>query len=72
VASYKIVILEQAINEIAESHLYYNTKLPGLGLEFEEEVFRLLELIEDNPFLFPIKFSHIHEAVLTRFPFVIN
>jgi hypothetical protein len=45
VASYKIVILEQAINEIAESHLYYNTKLSGLGLEFEEEVFQLLELI---------------------------
>lgn len=71
-ASYKIIIVEQAISEIAESCLYYNLKLPGLGIEFEAEVFQLLDLIKDNPLLFPIKFSHIHEAVVARFPFVIN
>lgn len=70
--SYKIIILEQAISEIAESCLYYNNKLPGLGFEFEEEIFQLLHLIKDNPLLFPIKFAHIHEAVVARFPFVIN
>lgn len=70
--SYKIIILEQAISEIAESCLYYNKKVPGLGLEFEEEIFQLLEIIKHNPYLFPIKFAHIHEAVVTRFPFVIN
>lgn len=70
--SYKIIILEQAISEIADSCLYYNEELPGLGFEFEEEVFQLLELIQDNPLLFPVKFAHIHEAVVTRFPFVVN
>ena len=70
--SYKIIILDQAISEIAESCLYYNRKLPGLGFEFEEEVFQLLEVIQDNPLLFPIKFAQIHEAVVTRFAFVIN
>ena len=70
--SYKIIILEQAISEIAESCLYYNNKLQGLGFEFEEEIFQLLELIKDNPLLFPIKFAHIHEVVVARFPFVIN
>lgn len=70
--SYKIILLEQAVSEIAESCTYYNKKLPGLGFEFEEEVFQLLELINDNPLLFPIKFGRIHEAVVTRFPFVIN
>ena len=71
-ATYKIIILEHAISEIAESCLYYNKKLPGLGFEFEEEIFQLLELIKNNPLLFPIKFSHIHEALVKRFPFVIN
>jgi len=52
--------------------LYYNKELPGLGFKFEEEVFQLLELIQDNPLLFPVKFAHIHEAVVTRFPFVVN
>jgi hypothetical protein len=72
VPSYKIIILEQAIAEILESCLYYNNKLPGLGFEFEEEIFQLIHLIKDNPLLFPIKFAHIHEAVVARFPFVIN
>ena len=68
--SYKVIILEQAISEIADSCLYYNEELPGLGFEFEEEVFQLLEIIKGNPLLFPIKFAHIHEAVVLRFPFV--
>ncbi len=72
VSSFKIIILEQAIAEITESCLYYNKKLPGLGSDFEEEVFDLIELINDNPSLFPIKFENIHEAVMTRFPFVVN
>ena len=70
--SYKIILLEQAVSEIAKSCIYYNKKLPGLGFEFEEEVFRLLHIIHDNPLLFPIKFAHIHEAVVLRFPYVIN
>lgn len=70
--SYKVIILEQAISEIADSCMYYNKELPGLGFEFEEEVFQLLEVIQDSPLLFPIKFAHIHEAVVRRFPFVIN
>lgn len=45
VPSYKIIILEQAISEITESCLYYNNKLPGLGFEFEEEIFQLLYLL---------------------------
>jgi len=71
-SSRKIIILEQAISEIAEACLYYNKKLPGLGFEFEEEIFQVLELIKENPLLFPVKFAHIHEAVVARFPFVIN
>lgn len=71
-SSYKIIILEQALTEITASCLYYNNKLPGLGFEFEEEVFHLFHLIKDNPLLFPVKFAHIHEAVVARFPFVIN
>ena len=70
--SYKIIILEQAISEIAESCSYYNKQVSGLGIEFEEEIFQLLEIIKGNPLLFPIKFAHIHEAVVLRFPFVIN
>jgi len=71
-ASKKLIILERAVSELEDACLYYNNKVSGLGYEFEKEVFILLELIKDKPLIFPIKFAHIHEAVIKRFPFVIN
>lgn len=71
-AASKIVILEPAVSEIAESCAFYNQKLPGLGDEFEEEIFQLFEFIRSNPLLFPLKFAHIREVPMKRFPFVIN
>jgi hypothetical protein len=72
VPNYKVIILESAISEIADSCSYYNEKVSGLGYEFEEEIFQMIEIIKENPFLFPVKFSDIHEAVLLSFPFVVN
>jgi len=71
-ATNKLLILERAVFELEDACLFYNNKVSGLGFEFEEEVVSLLELIKDNPLLFQIKFAHIHEAVMKRFPFVIN
>lgn len=70
-ASNKLIILERAVVELEEACLYYNNKVSGLGFKFEEEAV-LLGLIKANPLIFPIKFAHIHEAVMKRFPFVIN
>ena len=70
--NYKVIILESAISEIADSCSYYNDKVSGLGYEFEEEIFQMIEIIKENPFLVPVKFSDIHEAVLLSFPFVVN
>lgn len=69
---YKLIILEKAVSELGDACKYYNGKVSGLGFELEEEVFVLLELIKENPRLFPIKFAFVHEAVVKRFPFVIN
>ena len=71
-SAYKIIVLEQAVSELENACEYYNNQISGLGFEFEEEIFSILELIKDNPLLFPIKFAHIHEAVVRRFPFVIT
>jgi len=69
---YKLIILEPAVSELENACIYYNNKVYGLGFEFEDEVFNLLEIIKVKPLIFPIKFAHIHEAVVKRFPFVIN
>jgi len=71
-ASNKLIILERAVSDLEDSCFYYNSKVSGLGFEFEQEVYSLLELIRNKPLIFPIKFAHIHEAVMKRFPFVIN
>jgi len=71
-AAYKIVILENAVKELEDACKYYNDKVIGLGFELENEVFTVFELIHDNPNIFPIKFAHIHEAVVSRFPFIIT
>jgi plasmid stabilization system protein ParE len=72
VASNKVVILDEAVSEIAESTSFYNDQSPGLGSGFKSEVFRLIEVIQEHPLLFPVKFANIHEAVMSRFPFVIT
>jgi hypothetical protein len=69
---YKIIVLEYAIVELENACKYYNDKINGLGFELEAEVFSIFDLIKVNPLLFPIKFANIHEAVLSRFPFVIT
>ena len=71
-AAYQLVIHENAINELGDASEYYNQKKSGLGFEFEEEIFVLLDLIKRNPLLFPVKFVRIHEAVVKRFPYVVN
>jgi hypothetical protein len=71
-ATHKLIILERAVIEFEDACLYYNKQVEGLGVEFEEEIIMLLEIIKTTPLLFPVKFAHIREAVVTRFPFVIN
>lgn len=70
-AEYKLILIESAIVEIEDACIYYNNQLVGLGYEFEEDIFTLLELINGNPLLFPIKFAHFREATVKRFPFII-
>ena len=70
--AFKLVIDEKAINELGDASDYYNNKKSGLGPEFEEEIFSLFDIIKKNPLLFPVKFARIHEAVVKRFPFVVN
>ncbi len=69
---FDLIIIEQAFVELQDSCEFYNSKIRGLGDEFNNEVFELLDRIQDNPLLFPVKFEQIHEAVLYRFPFVVT
>ena len=68
---YKLIVTEIALTQLEESALYYEDKQKNLGFEFEREIADVLDIIENNPYLFPIKFAHFHEVVVNRFPYII-
>lgn len=68
---FQIVILDKAFQEIKNARDFYENNQINLGTSFTKEVFSILEILESNPLLFPVKFNNIREAVVKKFPFVI-
>jgi len=68
---FQVVILEKAFQEIENARDYFENNQINLGTSFTKEVFSILEILETNPLLFPVKFKNIREAVLNKFPFVV-
>ena len=52
-----------------ESAARYEFEVPGLGLDFGEEVQRVMELLLENPQLGATVEGEIRHFVLRRFPF---
>ena len=55
--------------EILEAAARYEAEVPGLGLEFGDEVERVIELLLDGPELGAQVDGDIRHFVLRRFPF---
>lgn len=70
--AFKLIFLEPAIIDMENAFQYYEEKVNGLGIEFENEVIEVVKLIRRNPSLFPIKFAKVHEALIKRFPYIIT
>ena len=68
---FQLVVLEKAYQEIENARDYYENNQINLGTSFTNEVFSILEILESNPLLFPVKFKNIREAVIKKFPFVV-
>ena len=55
--------------EFIESAAWYESEVPGLGLDFAEEVERVIELLLENPDLGAAVDGDTRHFVLRRFPF---
>jgi hypothetical protein len=55
--------------EVIESAAWYESQVPGLGLDFGEEVERVIELLLGDPELGAAVDGDIRHFVLRRFPF---
>ena len=69
--SYRVVFRKDAVFEMEDASLWYNLQQKGLGEKFMRQLRVILELILQNPFLFPEKKGEYREAPLSIFPFVV-
>ncbi len=56
-------------HELTDSAEYYESKLPGLGVDFLGEFRRLLDLLNENPEIGAVVEAPYRRVVLNRFPF---
>jgi toxin ParE1/3/4 len=69
---YTVKLFTEAEIEIAEACKWYENEQNGLGKKFLKEINHYLNLIGENPFQFPIRFSERYRfAVLKKFPYFI-
>lgn len=69
---FEIELLFQAENELSEAYDWYEEQQSGLGNRLFGEVNHYLQLIETNPFHFPVKYpEELRSASLKIFPYLI-
>ena len=68
--SFTVDLLFKAHLEIFEGWKWFEEQEAGLGYRFEDEVFRKIQLIEANPFQYPLK-KKAREALTDTFPYLI-
>ena len=68
---FRIVIHNDAINDIKETSAYYERKSNGLGKRFSDSVKRSINSLKLNPF-FQVRYLDIRCLPLEKFPFMIH
>jgi plasmid stabilization system protein ParE len=67
--SLPIVFRPAAKEEYDRAFAWYEERQSGLGLEFEEEIERVVETIAAQPKRYPVVLQDIREAPARRFPY---
>ena len=65
----EINFLPKVSVDLREAYIWYEGKEPGLGLEFMDEVQRMLQHIQEHPLMFAIVEDDIRRARIDRFPY---
>jgi plasmid stabilization system protein ParE len=68
--NYIVELFPKARLELLEARLWYEEQQQGLGKRFKEEVFRKIDLIQNNPLHYPLK-KGLREAQTEVFPYLI-
>ena len=64
---YHVIIQPEAEQDLDEAYQYLEGQRTGLGFELLADLTEIVELLEDNPFLFPTIYGEKRRAVIQRF-----
>lgn len=65
----RVIYHPQANREVVEAAYFYDEKRPGLGVDFLDELERVVAHIAKNPNQFAVERGDIRRAMLKRFPY---
>ncbi len=69
--NYEIIFESRATRELFEEWIWYEERQAGLGDKFENEVYKRIEQIKQNPERYPSRKKAFRESKIKRFPFLI-
>jgi plasmid stabilization system protein ParE len=65
----QVIFTPSARAELVEAQDWYESKYPGLGTRFREELEATVRRLQENPHQFPVVFRGVHRARLRKFPY---
>lgn len=69
--SYRLVVQSEAIIDIQEAFVWYETQRAGLGYELIEELEEAYQKLSDHPFHYTAINHHFRRLKVNRFPYLI-
>ncbi len=67
--SYRLIIRKRAGLHLYDTYEWYEQKRASLGSEFLLSVEAALNAIQQNPYLFSVRFKNVRCALTPRFPY---
>jgi plasmid stabilization system protein ParE len=65
----RFVVQKRALADIDFAFAWYESREPGLGLQFAQEVDSALSFIKEQPDLFAAIHRDVRRAIINRFPY---
>jgi len=67
----EIVLTDDAKNDLQDVAVWYENQQKGLGFDFLDEFENSINIIENNPKLYPVIYKKVRRALMNRFPYAI-
>jgi plasmid stabilization system protein ParE len=69
--SYRLIIKPQAEEDIKQAVFWYQMEKEGLGSDFLAALSDQLQLIEQHPYQYALRYKDLRAALLSKFPYLI-